>query len=172
MARTKTYIAGDWETDKNAIDQLYYWNNSSKWGLSFSDAHDLTQARDSSLNCSIKRSLAVRLDSSKTFVLVVGDNTDSLRSGSCQYCNSYNSWTRSCARGHSVDYRSYIEYECEKAVADGLNIIVLYNKTYCAKSKCPVILRNRGYHAPMQKWVGDKLYWDYQSVKAAFDYYS
>ena len=113
MARTKTYIAGDWETDKNAIDQLYYWNNSSKWGLSFSDAHDLTQARDSSLNCSIKRSLAIRLDSSKTFVLVVGDNTDSLRAGGCQYCSSYNSWTRSCARGHTVDYRSYIEYECE-----------------------------------------------------------
>lgn len=172
MARTKTYIAGDWDHDKDAIDQLYKWNDSNKWGLSFSDAHDLTQARDSSLNCSIKRSLAIRLNSSKTFVLIVGDETDSLRAGSCQYCSSYNSWTRSCARGNYVDYRSYIDYECEKAVADNLNIIVLYNKTYCAKSKCPEAVRNVGYHAPMVKRIDDKLYWDYQSVKAAFDYYS
>lgn len=73
MARTKTYVAGDWEHDKNAIDQLYKWNEDSRYGLSFSNAHDLTQARDSSLNCSIKRSLAERLNNSKTFVLIVGN---------------------------------------------------------------------------------------------------
>ena len=32
----------------------------------------LTQARDTSLPCSIKKSLKVRLDASKTFVLIVG----------------------------------------------------------------------------------------------------
>jgi len=65
MARTKTYIAGDWDHDQDAVEQLHKWNESKKWSLSFSDAHKLTQARDSSLNCSIKQSLAVRMNSSK-----------------------------------------------------------------------------------------------------------
>ena len=55
--RTKTYIAGDWTGDKTAIEQLYKWKNSDHWSFDFVDAHDLTQARDSSLNCSIKASL-------------------------------------------------------------------------------------------------------------------
>ena len=68
--RTKTYIAGDWTGDKDAIDKLYQWNTSKYWSLSFTDAHDLTKAKDSSLNCTIKRSLKVRMDASKTFVLI------------------------------------------------------------------------------------------------------
>lgn len=60
--RTKTYIAGDWDHDKDAVDKLYQWNGSNYWSLSFTDAHDLTQANDSSLNCSIKSSLKTRLD--------------------------------------------------------------------------------------------------------------
>ena len=60
--RTKTYIAADWTGDKDAVDQLYKWNNSNYWALSFTDAHDVTQARDGSLNCSIKSSLKKRLD--------------------------------------------------------------------------------------------------------------
>ena len=67
--RTKTYIAGDWTGDKDAVDQLYKWNNSNYWGLSFHDAHEITQSADSSRNCSIKASLRARLDISKTFVL-------------------------------------------------------------------------------------------------------
>ena len=67
--RTKTYIAGDWTGDSDAIEQLYKWNDSKYWSLHFIDAHDLTQAKDSSLNCSIKASLKTRLDASKTFVL-------------------------------------------------------------------------------------------------------
>ena len=84
--RTKTYIAADWDGDKNAVEQLYKWKKSNYWSLDFHDAHDLTQARDSSLNCSIKSSLATRLDVSKTFVLIVGNTTKTVRSGSCQYC--------------------------------------------------------------------------------------
>lgn len=89
--RTKTYIAGDWSGDGNAINKLYQWNSSKRWSLSFTNAHDLTQARDSSLNCTIKRSLKTRMDASKTFVLIVGDKTNSLTAGGCQHCGSYNS---------------------------------------------------------------------------------
>ena len=67
--RTKTYIAGDWTGDSDAIETLYKWKNSGYLNFDFVDAHSLTQARDSSLNCSIKRSLKERLDASKTFVL-------------------------------------------------------------------------------------------------------
>lgn len=167
--RTRTYIAADWSSDKNAVDQLRKWNDSTKWGLSFTDAHELTQARDGSLNCSIKASLATRLEASKTFILIVGSNTKSVRSGGCQYCQSYNSWTGSCARGYYVDLRSYVEYECAKAVRDGLKIVVLYNATTVDKSKCPDIIKNVGSHAPMMYYKDGAYYWDYQSVKKALD---
>ena len=64
MYRTRTYIAGDWDHDKDAVDALYWWNDNSRYGLSFLDAHELKQARDTSLNCSIKKSLAERLNAS------------------------------------------------------------------------------------------------------------
>ena len=52
MYRTKTYIAADWDHDKDAVERIYSWKNSEKWSLDFHDAHELTQARDSSLPCS------------------------------------------------------------------------------------------------------------------------
>ena len=165
--RTKTYIAGDWDGDKKAVEQLYYWKNNNFLSLDFSDAHDLTQARDSSLNCSIKNSLSTRLDASKTFVLIVGNNTKTVRSGSCQYCPSKNSWTDICARGHSVDNRSYIEFECDKAVSDKLNIVVLYNAATVDRSKCPDAVKYVGTHTPMWYSKDGSNYWDYQAVKTA-----
>lgn len=169
VCRTKTYLAAEWDGDKDAIDQLYKWKKNRYWSLTFTDAHDLTQARDGSLNCSIKSSLATRLDSSKTFVLIVGSNTKSVRSGSCQYCGSLNNYTNSCARGKSVDYRSYIEYECEKAIRDGLKIVVLYNTASVNKSKCPDVVKNVGTHKAMCYIKDGSYYWDYQTVKDALD---
>ena len=165
--RTKTYIAGDWTGDSNAIEHLYKWNDSKYWSLHFTDAHDLTQAKDSSLNCSIKASLKTRLDVSKTFVLVVGENTKYLRSGSCTYCGSYNSYLGRCARGHSVDFRSYINYECDKAVDADIKIVVLYNSTKVDKSKCPEALKDFGTHVAMRYKENGVEYWDYQAVKNA-----
>lgn len=165
--RTKTYLAAEWDGDKDAIDQLHKWNNNNFWSLSFTDAHELTQARDGSLNCSIKSSLATRLDSSKTFVLIVGTNTKTARNGSCQFCSSYNSWTKSCARGMYVDYRSYIEYECEKAIRDDLKLVVLYNAATVDKSKCPEMIKNLGIHKAMCYIKDGSYYWDYQTVKDA-----
>lgn len=167
--RTRTYIAGDWDSDKDAVEQLHTWNNSNYWSLSFTDAHDLTQARDSSLNCSIKSSLATRLDASKTFVLIVGDNTKTVKSGSCQYCASYNSNYSSCNRGYSVDLRGYVEYECDKAARDKLKIIVLYKAAKINKSKCPESVKSIGKHAEMYSLTNGKYYWNYQAVKNAME---
>ena len=35
MARTKTYIAGEWDGDIDAIDQLYKWNEGELRGFPF-----------------------------------------------------------------------------------------------------------------------------------------
>jgi len=165
--RTKTYIAGDWTGDNDAIKKLYEWNESNYWSLSFIDAHEITKANDTSLNCSIKSSLKTRMDASKKFVLIVGKNTNVLRAGSCQYCHSLNSYSHYCARGHNVDYRSFIEYECDMAVKAGIDIVVLYNYTYVARSKCPDSVKYIGKHIAMCYEKYGEVYWDYQAVKNA-----
>ena len=168
--RNKTYIAADWDHDKNAVEQIHKWKDSDHWSLNFHDAHEITQARDTSLPCSIKRSLKERMDSSKLFVLIVGDHTNTVTKGGCQFCSSYNSYRGFCTRGYSIDTRSFIKYECEKAVEAGIQIVVLYKAVDVDKSKCPEIVRNQGKHVPMiRKGLDGKLYWDYNTVKYALD---
>lgn len=170
MYRTKTYIAGAWDEDSDAIEQLYNWNSGKRWGLSFHSAHDLTQSRDSSLKCSIKKSLKARLDCSKTFVLVVGEHTKYLRQGSCALCDHYNRWNHYCTHGNPTDNKSFIEYECDEAekAADGgkMNLIILYNSSKVDLNKCPEVLRNALNHVQMKQANGR---WDYAAVKRAFD---
>lgn len=161
--RTKTYIAGDWEHDILAIDKLYQWKNNNNLNFDFIDAHEYKQSKDTSLHCTIKRSLKERLDRSKTFVLVVGAHTNKLAAGSCQYCPSYNSYLKYCVRSYSVDYKSYIQYECEEAVKVNMNIIVLYNGLSVNKSLCPDILKNKGEHISMYKYYS----WNYPEIERA-----
>lgn len=170
--RTKTYIAGDWSNDQDAIRQLYTWNESDYWGLHFDDAHEITQAKDTSLNCSIKQSLKVRLDASKTFVLIVGEKTKDLRSGACYECRSYNSWTHSCNRGYSTNNESYVDYECRVAKESQIKIVVLYKYVSVHKNKCPEILRDVGTHIAMYDWDysphdGLTKKWNYAEIKKA-----
>lgn len=168
--RTRTYIAGDWDNDKDAVDQLCKWNESNHWSISFTNAHDLMSSKDSSLNCSIKTSLKTRMDASKTFVLIVGDHTNSATAGSCRWCNSYNSHTCCCAKGYNVDFRSFIRFECDKAVNAGIKVIVLYKSTRVDKKKCPEIVKDKGTHLPMiMKTSEGKYCWDYQAVNKAFN---
>lgn len=163
--RTKTYLAGDWTGDSNAIETLKEWNRNKYLTLSFVDAHDFKSARDTSLNCTIKASLKQRMDMSKTFVLIVGNETKTLRAGSCRYCNSLNSYSHYCVRGYSVDYRSYIEYECDLAIKAGIRIVVLYNSTVVDKSKCPDAVKNLGVHIPMLYYNNGSRRWSYKLVK-------
>lgn len=170
--RYLTYIAGDWDGDSYAVEQLYKWKNSSKWTLYFPDAHETRQARDSSLYCSVKVSLKKRLDESNVFVLIVGDSTNSVTKGGCQLCSSYNSWNSWCARaGRTIDYRSYVKYECDeaaKAVQYGMKIVVLYNSTTVDRSKCPESVRWLGKHVSMvYRSMDGRYYWDYDTVYSA-----
>jgi len=167
LTRPYTYIAADWEGDSSAVQTLQQWNKDFRKSLSFRDAHDLMQSRDSSLNCSIKTSLSSRIDESFRFILIVGNKTSVVRSGACHLCPSYNSYTKSCARGRFVDYRSYIDFECEKAVRDGLQIVVLYNSYTIDKSRCPDSVKNTGTHREMWAWDGSKWIWDYNKISTA-----
>ena len=168
--RTKTYIAGDWTGDSDLIDQLHKWNESEYWGLHFVDAHDYAQARDTSLNCSIKASLRKRLDCSKRFVLVVGPGTSKLRAGSCSYCDDYMAASHDCWRSRSVDLRSYIQYECEYAAHYIDDIIVLYNASSILREDCPELLRKTGKHISAYRWNDDGSFsWCYREIKEAFD---
>ena len=165
--RTKTYLAGDWTGDSNAISTLKEWKENDYLSLSFVDAHDFKSARDSNLNYTIKASLKQRMDMSKTFVLVVGNDTKQLRAGSCRYCSSLNSYSHYCVRGYSVDYRSYIEYECDLAIKAGIRIVVLYNSTVVDKSKCPDAVKNLGVHIPMKRFKNGTLCWNYETISNA-----
>lgn len=140
--RRYTYIAGDWEHDKAVVDKLYEWNSSSQSPITFNDAHKITQARDESLNCSIKASLLKRLQQSNKFILIVGAHTKNLTAGGCQFCKSYNSYTHRCGRGYNCDYRGYIKYECDKAIEMGLKVLVIYNSSQIDKSLCPDVMKD------------------------------
>ena len=165
--RTRTYLAGDWEHDKEVIDKLRSWNDSDYWGLSFSDAHDLTQSSDSTLNCNIKASLRERMDASKTFVLVVGTDTKKVRAGSCYYCKNYNFNRHACEKGWTTSSKSFIEYECDKAARDGLRIVVLYNSGYVFKDGCPDAVKDKGTHLVAYHWEGTTKKWNYTDIKNA-----
>ena len=145
-----TYIAGDWDNDIDVVNKLYTWNNSSSCPINFANAHELMQARDGSLKCSIKASLLKRLQQSNKFILIVGEQTKKLTAGGCQFCDSYNSHTQYCARGYSCDKRSFIKYECDKAMELMLDILVLYNSSKVDHSLCPEgILNYRdAWHVP------------------------
>ena len=90
--RTRTYIAADWDHDLNAVDQLRKWNDSGYWSLSFTDAHELHQSRDTSKPCSIKASLRQRMDASKRFILVVGDRDCGAHVPMKSYRKGYLDW--------------------------------------------------------------------------------
>lgn len=151
--RTKTYIAGDWDGDKALIDELYALNDDRNSVFHFVDAHSMMQARDNSLSCSIKKNLSQRMNVSKNFVLIVGDHTDALTRGCCFNCGAYSNINHTCPLATNISHKSFVEYECDKAVRDGMNIVALYNATFVDKDKCPESVRWIGRHLPAYKIV-------------------
>lgn len=110
------------------------------------------------------------MDVSKKFVLIVGEHTNTVTKGGCQFCGSYNHYIGYCVKGNSVDTRSFIKYECDKANEAGIKIIVLYKDVKVSKGKCPEAIRNIGIHIPML-YIGldGKRYWDYGAVRRALE---
>ena len=174
---SQTYVAGDWTGDSDAINQLGKWNESSHWSLHYNDVHKKTQSSDSSLRCSIKKSLKERMSKSKTFVLVVGSGSNMATAGACRHCAYYMNFMTlapRCSKGYPIDNRSYIKYECDMAVKEGCKIVVLYNSTVVSKAKFPEVVRYVGTHVAMKKyestpWGTGYTTWDYAAVKKAIE---
>lgn len=73
-------------------------------------------------------------------------------------------------KGYTVDKRSFVKFECDKAVEAGIKIVVLYNDVRVDKSKCPSTVKYRGTHVAMiYKGADGKYYWDYNAVKKALE---
>lgn len=180
--RTRTYIAGEWDGDSDAIDQLYKWNEGDRWNLHFVDAHGFKQCYDSSMPCTIKSNLSDRMSHSKTFVLVVGGNTKTTRKGSCAYqdCGNklFNYFTgqHTCGVvGKTYSTESFIDFECRLAydawLRNEMKIVVLYNAASVDKSKCPDKLKNVGTHVSMKSYNAfwGRYMYDYSKVKTAIE---
>lgn len=171
---TKTYVAASFDHDNEAVDKLYEWNENDRFSLSFKNVHELAQCYDSSLYCTIKRSLRDRMSVCKTFVLIVGPHTNAVTKGACFNCASYQTYFTlppCCSRGHSINNFSYIRYECELALKEGTKIVVLYNSSTVNRSLCPESVRYTGTHVAMkcrkEAVFGSYIDWDYQAVKDA-----
>lgn len=114
--RNKTYVAFDGDNDMWAYRFMNGWKQNDNTTFDFYNAHDLSQARDTSTEESIKRSLRLRLSSSKVFVILVGENTKNL-------------------------YK-FVRWEIEQAIGMDLPIIVvnLNKKRMHDDTLCPPIL--------------------------------
>ena len=116
--RNKTYVAFDGDTDMRSYGLMKAWKQNDYTDFNFHDAHDIKQARDTSTEETIKRSLRERMNNSKVFVLLVGQSTRHL-------------------------YR-YVRWEIDLALSMNLPIIVVNLNQQRSHDDflCPPILRN------------------------------
>ena len=166
----QTYLAGAWDEDHDAIEQLISWKNNHYLSLNFNNVHDLKQSRDTSLACSIKQSLSERMDMCELFALIVSSKTMVVNKGSCRYCKNYVSENYCRVLSKTPVNKSFIEFECDKARKAfdefRMKIIVLYNSCEVNQSYCPEVLREIGCHVAMKDVYG---HFDYNKVKNAFE---
>ena len=119
------YACFDGDNDIHYYRLMQAWHKNEKFDFTFNNAHDITQARDTSTEETIKRSLRTRLKASDVFIVLVGKSTQNL-------------------------YK-FVRWEIEVAIEMGLSIIVvnLDNKRSINTVLCPPILRNElAIHVP------------------------
>lgn len=112
----KTYVAFDADNDIHYYRLMQAWKQSDHSNFNFYDAHDLTNIMPWSTEESIKRSLRIRLSSTKVFILLVGERT--------KY------------------HQKFVRWEIEQALEKDLPIIVvnLNGRRYKDENLCPAIL--------------------------------
>lgn len=117
--RNKTYVAFDGDSDIRAYWLMKAWKQNDNTDFNFYDAHSIRQARDTSTEDTIKRSLRERMNNSNVFILLVGQNTKNL-------------------------YR-FVRWEIELALSINLPVIVvnLNQRRGHDNSLCPPILRDQ-----------------------------
>lgn len=112
----KTYVAFDADNDMRYYRLMQAWVKSDRTSFNFFDAHDLNNLMPWSSEETIKGKLSERLNNTKVFVLLVGDNTKFL-------------------------YK-FVRWEIEQAIKRQLPIIVvnLNGKRSMDANLCPPIL--------------------------------
>jgi len=115
--RNRVFVSFDGDSDISYYRLMLAWKQSDHSSFNFYNAHELSSARDSSTEYSIKASLQERLRHSKVFVLLVGANTKYL-------------------------YK-FVRWEIEQALKRELPIICvnLNGVRYLDRENCPAILR-------------------------------
>jgi hypothetical protein len=108
------------------------WHENEKFDFTFINAHDITQARDTSTEDTIKRSLRTRLNASDIFIVLIGKSTQNL-------------------------YK-FVRWEIEVAIEIGLPVIAvnLDGRRSINTDLCPPILRNKlAIHVPFGSKIID-----------------
>lgn len=134
------YACFDGDNDIHYYRLMQAWHKNDKFDFTFNNAHDITQARDTSTEETIKRSLRTRLNASDIFIVLVGESTQNL-------------------------YK-FVRWEIEVAVEMRLPIIVvnLDNKRSINENLCPPILRNElAIHVPFGHKIIDYAIRDWPS---------
>lgn len=126
------YTCFDGDNDIRYYRLMSAWHENENFDFTFINAHNITQARDSSTEETIKRSLRTRLNSSDVFIVLVGQNTKNL-------------------------YK-FVRWEIEVAIEKELPIIVvnLDKKKTFNQELCPPILREKlAIHIPFNSKIID-----------------
>lgn len=115
--RNKTFVSFDGDNDISYYRLMLAWKQSDHTTFNFYNAHDITSARDTSSEYSIKASLQVRLRETKVFILLVGSSTKYL-------------------------YK-FVRWEIEQAISRRLPIICvnLNGTRHLDNDRCPSLLR-------------------------------
>ncbi|MBU1451907.1 MAG: TIR domain-containing protein [Proteobacteria bacterium] len=117
--RNKTYVSFDGDSDIHYYRLMQAWKQNDRTQFDFYNAHDLSSARDTSTEESIKKQLSLRMASSKVFVILIGERTRYL-------------------------YK-FVRWEIEQALDRNLPVIAvnLNGLRYIDENRCPPILRDR-----------------------------
>jgi hypothetical protein len=73
--RNKVFVSFDGDNDINYYRLMLAWKQSDNTTFNFYNAHDVSSARDTSSEATIKSSLQERLRHSSVFVLLIGKST-------------------------------------------------------------------------------------------------
>ncbi len=142
---TTCYACFDGDNDIRYYRLMQAWHVNEKFDFTFKNAHDLMQARDSSTEATIKRSLRTRLKASDVLVVLVGESTKNL-------------------------YK-FVRWEIEVAIELGLSIIVvnLDKKRTINLDLCPPILRNKlAIHVPFSSKIINYAIKNWPSIAARY----
>lgn len=125
--RNKVFVSFDGDNDMHYYRLMRAWKQSDHTVFDFHDAHDLTQARDTSTEETIKRSLSLRLSNAKVVLSLIGENT--------RYLYKFVRWELEDAIRREIPiigvnlngHRSQDPNRCPPVIRDRLVVYVSFN---------------------------------------------